>query len=167
MAITDPSILERLQRARTARVKAPYKGPAKQSEKAKAKVAEEKKQRGEDDSAKQKWFKAVRRKLTGTCQCGCARPSSKFDDDNFRSSCCHVFPQRDFESVRYHLLNHVERNFWEGCHTNMDNQSMDKWANMADWDNIKEIFFQLSPLLTDQERATKFYTKFESLVYAN
>lgn len=112
------------------------------------------------------WFKNVRKKLTGKCQCGCNSPSSKHDDRYFRHSCCHVFPKSKFESVRTHPSNFVERAFWGGCHTNMDDQSLDKWVNFADWENIKEIFHELAPLLTDQERATKFYSQFEKLVYA-
>jgi CHASE3 domain sensor protein len=38
---------------------------------------------------------------------------------------------------------------------------------MADWDDIKEKFHQLAPLLTDEERATKFYSTLEKMVYAN
>lgn len=118
-----------------------------------------------EETDKQKWFKLIRTKLTGTCQCGCAQPSSKNDEKNYRSSCCHVFPQRIFKSVQFHPHNFVERAFWGGCHTNFDEQSMDKWVNMADWDNIKEIFYELAPLLTEMERTTKFYRHLENIVY--
>jgi hypothetical protein len=134
---------------------------------AKEKAAKkEDKANGVDDKVKTKWFKARRREMVGVCQCGCARKSSKFEDDNFHASACHILPQRLFESVALHPLNCVERNFWEGCHTNMDNQSMDKWPMFADWEDIKERFYILAPLLTDQERATNFYAHLESLVYA-
>jgi len=129
------------------------------------KKKEEKEQQG--NSGLDNWFNARRKELTGTCQCGCARKSSKHEDDHFRSSCCHIFPQRLFPSVQLHPLNCVERNFWDGCHTNMDNKSMDLWPKFADWDDIKERFFMLAPLLTDEERKKKFYTHFERLVYAN
>lgn len=125
------------------------------------------KQGNNELTEKEKWFRLVRIKLTGTCQCGCARKTSKYEDAHFRSSCAHVFPQRLFKSIQFHPLNWVERNFWEGCHTNMDSQSMDKWVNMADWDNIVEIFHELAPLLTDEERAHKFYGHLERLVYQN
>lgn len=147
----------------------PKKAPtpiAKQSEKMKAKIKEEKKVDNGDEKVKEKWFRARRKELVGVCQCGCARKSSKFDDENFRSSCCHIFPQRLFESIKFHPLNCVERNFWDGCHTNMDNQSMDKWPMFSDWEDIKERFYVLAPLLTDEERATKFYSHLEKLVYA-
>lgn len=138
----------------------------KKSAKRKAKEAQEKQDRNGDDTLKQKWFKARRKQMVGTCQCGCAEKSSKSDDQYFHCSICHIFPQRDFPSVMYHPLNWVERRFWGGCHTNMDEQSMDKWPAMADWDDIVAKFHELAPLLTDEERATKFYTKLEKLVYA-
>lgn len=137
----------------------------KVSDKKAKQIAEEKKKTKGDDTVKEKWFKARRREMVNVCQCGCARKSSKFEDENFRSSICHIFPQRLFESVQFHPLNWVERNFWEGCHSNMDNQSMDKWPLFADWEDIKERFHILSPLLTDEERATKFYKHLEKLVY--
>lgn len=129
---------------------------------------EEKKQRlPDEDSAKEAWFKNVRKKLVGTCQCGCGQKSQKADDTYFRNSCCHILPQRLFESVKYHPLNYVERAFWGGCHTNMDDRSISLWPNMADFDDIREKFFELAPLLTGEERATKFYSQLEILVYAN
>lgn len=137
----------------------------RKSKKKLAQEAEEKKLRGDDDSLMEQWFKARRKELTGTCQCGCGQPSSKKDDTFFRGSCCHIFPKNDFESVMYHPMNCVERAMFGGCHTNLDNQGLDKWPSMADWDDIKERFHILAPLLTDQERALKFYSKLESLVY--
>ena len=121
--------------------------------------------RGNDDTQKEKWFQARRKEMVGVCQCGCGNPSSKKDESTFRSCICHIFPQRLFESVQYHRLNWVERRFWMGCHSNMDNKSMDLWPNFADWDDIKEKFHQLAPLLTDEERKTKFYSHLEKLVY--
>jgi hypothetical protein len=137
------------------------------SNKRAAKQAQEKEARGDNDTLKQKWFKARRKEMVGICQCGCAEKSSKHDDQYFHCSICHIFPQRYFSSIMYHPLNWVERKFWQGCHTNMDEQSMDKWPGMADWDDIVEKFHQLVPLLTDEERSTKFYAHLEKLVYSN
>jgi hypothetical protein len=139
----------------------------KKSKKKLAQEAEKKRIRGDDDTLMEQWFKARRKELTGTCQCGCGKPSQKKDDTFFRGSCCHIFPKATFKSVMYHTLNCVERAMFGGCHHNMDNQGIDKWPSMADWEDIKERFHVLAPLLTDQERATKFYSKLESLIYAN
>lgn len=127
----------------------------------------EKELRNGEDTVLEKWFKARRKELTGTCQCGCGNPSQKKDDTFFRGSCCHIFPKENFESIMYHHLNFVERAMFGGCHTNMDNQGLDKWPAMADFDDIKEKFHVLAPLLTDKERSHKFYTQLEKLVYAN
>jgi len=149
------------------------KSPIPKVSKKKAKeIAEEKEARGEDDTQKEKWFKVRRREMVGVCQCGCGEKSSKMDDANFRSSICHIFPKSIFESVQYHRLNWVERKFWatatsSACHSNMDNKSMDLWPNFADWDDIVAKFHELSPLLTDEERATKYYTHLSKLVYGN
>lgn len=139
----------------------------KVSKKRAAKMAEEKKLRDGDDTLMEKWFKAHRKAMVGVCQCGCAKPSQKKDDLYFRHSCSHIFPKSKFESIMYHPLNFVERAFFGGCHSVMDDTSMDRWPNMADWDDIKEKFHALAPLLTDAERATKFYSQFEKLVYKN
>lgn len=172
MAIDDE--LERNRAARIPRPN-PEKRPMRRvSEKKKAKQEEEKKLVSSDgDTFMQKWHKARRREMTGTCQCGCGETSQKYDDIWFRSSAAHIFPVRDFESVMYNPLNWVERRFWAGlagtsaCHSNMDDTSMHRWPNFADWDDIKEKFYILAPLLTDEERATNFYTRLEKLVYGN
>lgn len=136
----------------------------KVSEKRKAKEKEQREAGGDDGL--DKFFEKMRKRMVGVCQCGCARKSSKFEDDHYRASICHIFPKRIFKSIATNELNWVERNFWEGCHSNLDNQSITKWVNMADWDDIKERFHELSPLLTDEERASKFYQNLEKLVYA-
>ena len=125
-----------------------------------------KEERKGEDSLLENWHKNRRKSCVGTCQCGCGRQSSKKENDHFRSSNAHIFPKKDFPSIMYHPLNHVERNFWDGCHGNMDNRSMDLWINFADWDDIKAKFHELAPLLTVEERSHKFYTHLEKLVYA-
>jgi len=160
--------LEELRRIREQRdlpkVKKQYKIP-KKSKKKIEQEARERDERGNGDTLMEQWFKARRKELTGTCQCGCGKPSQKKDDTLFRGSCCHVFPKSTFESVMYHPLNCIERAMFGGCHARLDEGGLDKWPHMADWDDIKERFHVLSPLLTDKERSTKFYSKLESLVY--
>lgn len=171
MAIDD-----QLARMRAARIAAPppEKKPMRRiSVKKQARLDAEKKLVSSDgDTFKEQWFKARRREMTGTCQCGCAEPSQKENDTWFRGSACHIFPKEIFESVEYHALNWVERRLWaktsgdfNACHSIMDETSMDRWPNMADWDSIKEKFFILAPLLTDEERVHKFYKHLEKLVY--
>jgi len=144
-----------------------YKPIAKKSAKKLKQEAEEKKLRGDDDTLMEQWFKARRKELTGTCQCGCGKPSQKKDDTFFRGSCCHIFPKAIFESVMYHPLNCVERAMFGGCHHNLDNQGIERWPAMADFDDIKERFHVLAPLLTDGERSNKFYILLEKIIYEN
>jgi len=137
------------------------------SPKRQEKINKEKEQRGDDQTEKEKWFQARRKDLSGFCKCGCFEKSQKNDDMYFRHSICHIFPQSKFDSIKLHPLNFVERAFFGGHHSVMDDTSMDRWPNMGDWQDIREKFFILSPLLTDKERATKFYSHLERLVYAN
>lgn len=139
----------------------------RESEKSAAKRISEKIAMSGDESEHQIWFNERRPELTGICQCGCGQKSSKHDDKNFRSSICHIFPQRLFKSIELHPENFVERNFWDGCHSNMDNRSMDLWPNFADWDVIKAKFKILEPLLTEKEKSKKFYTKLGCLASEN
>ncbi len=122
-----------------------------------------------DDLTAQNWgtinFKPVLYEDLQKEQCGCGKPSSKNDDKYFIFSCAHVFPKSKFKSVRYHKMNFVERAFWGGCHSIMDDTSIERWKGFADWEKIKEIFFELAPLLTDEERANKFYSNLEKLIY--
>lgn len=147
----------------------------KVSDKTAAKKKEQEKsnkQRGEEESVKNRWFNRRRLEMVGVCQCGCGSKSSKYQDEHFRNSICHIFPQRLFPSVQFHHLNWVERAFWtvgkgSSCHTNMDNRSMDKWPMFADWEDIKAKFYELAPLLSEEERKKKFYKHLERLVYSN
>lgn len=165
MSTTNPEILRRLQLAKEPRGKKVPQPIPKESEKKKKANAEEKKLRARDDTLMEKWFNARRKEMTGTCMCGCGMPSQKKDDLYFRHSAAHIFPKAQFPSVMYHPLNWVERAFWGGCHTNMDQQGIDQWPNMADFDDIKEKFHTLAPMLTDEERGMKFYSRLEELVY--
>ena len=92
----------------------------KVSEKKAKEMAEEKKERGEDDTMKEKWFKARRKEMVGVCQCGCGEKSSKMEDAHFRSSICHIFPKGLFESVQYHKLN------WDLMKTNQTGIILDE-----------------------------------------
>jgi len=133
---------------------------AKQSQKMK----QQKKAEKPDRDAKEVWFAEINNKLTGFCGCGCGEKSSKNDPVYFRHSCAHIFPKNIFKSIRFDPLNYVERNYHNGCHTNMDSRSMDHWPNMEDWETIKDRFRSLAPKLTKAERAHKFYAHLERLI---
>ena len=159
--------LDKLPKEAVAKKKVSIK---KVSDKRAAEIKEQKVVVGEDETIKEKWFKRRRGEMVGTCQCGCGMPSSKYDDKNFRSSICHIFPQRLFPSIQFHHLNWVERKFWatkdtSACHSQMDNKSMDLWVNFADWDDIKEKYHQLVEIITEEEKKQKFFTHLTKLIY--
>lgn len=135
------------------------------SDKRSAKLKEQKESGG--DNEMDLFFERNRRKMIGICQCGCAEKSQKKDDTFYRNCICHIFPKRIFKSIATNDFNWVERTFWGGHHSNMDNKSIDLWVNFADWEDIKEKFHQLAPLLNPEERKTKFYSHLEKLVYNN
>lgn len=171
------SYFERLQKIKLGQLPKEAVAKAKKpirkiSDKKAAEIEAAKPTPGEDETIKERWFKNRRKECVGICQCGCSMPSSKYDDKNFRSSICHIFPQRLFPSVQFHHLNWVERKFWatkdtSACHSQMDNKSMDIWPQMADFDDIKEKFSILEPLLTNEERKKKFYLHLKKLVADN
>jgi len=172
--MATPEDLERMYRARIPKEKKKPKPLRAVAPKTQARKDAEKKLGSSDgDTIKEQWFKARRKEMVGVCQCGCGEFSQKKDDIYFRHSIAHIFPKHLFKSIEYHPLNWVERRFWAGkngtsaCHSIMDDTGMDRWPNMEDWPIIKERFFVLAPLLTDEERATNFYTRLEKLVYAN
>ena len=117
------------------------------------------------DGGLDKWFEERRKELIGTCQCGCGQPSQKKDDTFYRGSCCHIFPKATFKSISAHPLNFVERAMFGGCHSNMDNKSIDLWPNMADWFDIKEKITRLIPFIRPEEKKHKLYQKITSLIY--
>lgn len=166
--------LGRMRLARIPRVKPEKKPMRRISLKKLAQQATERKLVSSDgDTLKEQWFKARRKEMVGVCQCGCGEPSQKYNDIYFRCSAAHIFPKHLFKSIEYHPLNFVERRFWAGyngtsaCHGIMDDTSIERWPGMADWEDIKEKFYILAPLLTEEERATTFYKLLEKLVYAN
>jgi hypothetical protein len=136
------------------------------AKKSKKRIEREKKMLLNDDNY-DGWFEERRKNLVGVCQCGCGEKSQKKDDTYYRHCICHIFPKRLFKSVATHPMNFVERAFWGGCHTNLDEQSMDKWVGMADWDDIKAKVEAMLPYIAEEEKKHKFYSQLENLIREN
>lgn len=113
------------------------------------------------------WFDDRRQELSGICQCGCGKPSSKDSDQYYKYSIAHIFPKAIFKSIATHPVNYVERAFWGGCHTIMDTKGIDYWPNMADWATIKERILILLPLVDKKERTHKLYAIIEQTAIMN
>jgi len=142
----------------------PKKPIAKVSVKKQAEVEADKAARNGDETVKQKWFAEQRPRLDEYCGCGCGQRTMKFNDQ-FCFSIAHVLPQKLFPSVQFHTEVWVSR-AW-ACHTNMDTRSMDRWPTYRDWPEICRKVRVLEPLLTDQERKTKFFGKLWKMVSEN
>lgn len=97
------------------------------------------------------WFLDRRSEMTGFCQCGCGRRSSKYEDDHYKASAAHILSQRLFLSVAAHPFNFIEMNFWDGCHTNMDDRSVELWPNMECWEEIVRRFAIIYPCIAPAE----------------
>lgn len=117
-----------------------------------------------NDAELEQWFKDRRKELTGTCMCGCGQTTTKADDKFYKHSICHILPKAKFKSVATHKLNYIELSFWDGCHSNMDNRSMELWPNMECWPLIVERVQQMEQQLTDAEKRSKFFTQLKSLI---
>ena len=165
MAITDPNILNSLLKARTPKAKKKQKPIAKQSEKKKKQVAEEK--RSGTDGQMDLFFLSLRKSMTGKCLF-CNGKSQKHDDQTFHFSLAHLFPKAIFPSVATHSDNVIELCFYENsCHTQFDNGRI-TWEfikDSAEWELIKEKLLNVLPAIAIEERSHKLYSKVESLVY--
>lgn len=98
------------------------------------------------------WFEDFRKEMTGFCW-NCGRPSSKYNDYEYRCSAAHILPKKLFRSVELHPLNRLELCFWgEGsCHTNYDNKTLDL-TEMNCYDTIIERFLKIYPHIAPHER---------------
>ena len=155
MAITNPDILSRLQRARTAKPKKVYEGPKAMSEKKKAEIAEEKKAREEGgDPGLVKWFPERRMEMTGRC-CLCQGRTQKWDDETYASSLHHLFEKSLFPSVATHPDNCIEVCYYgNSCHANLHNGTI-TWElliDSAEWPMLLEKIRKIVPYIAESER---------------
>lgn len=149
--MVNEEILNRLQRARTPREKKLPKPIAKVSDKKKAVDASAKKALGEDDTFKEKWFKARRKEMTGKCA-HCGEPSCRDNNEYFRFSICHILSKNLFESVALHPLNWIELcHFGNSCHANLDNKMLDL-IDLHCFDTVIERFVAMYPAIDKAER---------------
>ncbi len=145
----------------------PKKAIAKVSKK--RKLENEKSKQNEGDSEMDRFFELMRKEMTGKCLF-CGGKTEKNNDKYYKFSIAHLFPKKPsmFPSIATHPLNWLELcYFGNSCHSNFDNGklSFELLKDSKEWDVIVDKFNQLAPLLTDAERAKKFYTNLETLIY--
>lgn len=142
---------ERMQGVREPEPKKEKKPLKPESDKTKAKKAQEKADRGDTDTFKETWFKARRKEMVGTCE-HCGDPSCRDNNDYFRFSIAHILPKNLFESVALHPLNWIELcHFGKSCHTNFDNKMLDI-MDLNCFDTVIERFIAMYPLIDPAER---------------
>lgn len=137
----------------------------KQSEKKKKEI-EEQKQSG--DSKMDLFFQEQRKRMTGKCLFT-GEKSLRDDDDRFHFSIAHLLPKRPvnkggFPSVATHPENWIELS-WD-AHTDFDNGKI-SWEMLKDsseWLIIREKLLILLPLISDEEKKIKLYSRLETLV---
>lgn len=159
---------------------------SKVSAKRQAKLDEQKKQGS--DSEMDLFFTAMLKRCTGRCLF-CNQKTTAIDpnfwrDDNSkwsqeandkaherkieslrRASVAHLLEKRNFKSVATNEDNWIEL-CWS-CHTSFDNGKI-SWLMLKDskeWDVIKEKLLSVLPMVAQEERKHKLYSKLNHLVY--
>lgn len=154
MSITNQDTLLRLQLARVPKPKKEQKPIAKQSEKKKQQVKEEK-QSGESE-ALQTWFNERRIEMTGRCAL-CGGKTEKHNDATFKRSIHHLLDKREtmFPSVALHPDNWLEVcHFGNSCHENIHNKTI-TWElliDSAEWKFILDKLKKVYPFIAYPER---------------
>jgi hypothetical protein len=135
---------------------------AKVSKKRAAQIEEDKK-KGSDDEL-WNFFLEMRKKMTGRCLFT-GEKSFKHDDERFHFSIAHLLEKRNFKSVATHPENWIELS-WD-AHTDFDNGkiSWDMLKDSAEWTIIKEKLLLVLPMVAEEERKHKLYSKLNELIY--
>lgn len=158
--------MEHIMKGRPLPEKKKYTIPNK-SEKRKAKEAEQK-AKGTDGEM-DRFFHSMRKNMTGSCLF-CGGKTQKKDDETFHFSLAHLLPKAIFPSVATSPDNIIELCFYgESCHTNFDNGII-TWEFIKDskeWDIIKEKLLNVMPMIAEEERKHKLYSKLNNLVYGD
>lgn len=108
-----------------------------------------------EDTELELWFKVIRNKLKGVCECGCGQPSSKFSDKFFKFSCCHLLAKSIFKSIATHPMNYLELTaFGKSCHTTFDSMGYEhcKKTKPVLWEIVVERFNIIYPSIAESER---------------
>ncbi len=139
------------------------KKPMKKVSDKKAKEIAEAKKAGTDGEM---WafFVEQRKRMTGKCLFT-GEKSLKHDDERFHFSIAHLLPKKYFKSVATHPEGWIELS-WD-AHTDFDNGKI-SWLMLRDsseWKILKEKLLNILPMVAEEERKHKIYSKLIDLVY--
>lgn len=113
------------------------------------------------------FFLSQRKNMTGYCLF-CGGKTTKDDDKTFHYSLAHLLPKRAFKSVSTHPDILIELcHFGNSCHANFDNGiiSWDDISKKPAWGVIKEKLKKILPLVSEQEKRNKLYSRIFDLVF--
>ena len=98
-----------------------------------------------------RWFKEVRKSMTGVCQ-NCGGKTCKDNDKEYKRSIAHILQKAYFKSVATHPDNFLELCFYgNSCHTNLDNGMIDL-IEMNCFDTIIQKFTKIYPHIAQEEK---------------
>lgn len=146
------------------------KGKKPLSPKSKKKIAEENEQKESGtDEGMDKFFISQRRYMSGKCLF-CNQPSFKNNDERFHFSIAHLLPKRPVKKGGFPSVGTNENNWIElcwNCHTDFD-RGMITWEFIFDskeWKIISEKLHSILPLVAEEERKHKLYSRLTELLY--
>lgn len=84
----------------------------------------------------EKWFKEMRKEMTGVC-CECGKTTSKHNDKYYKWSICHIVPKSLVPSAATNTFNWIE--LCQQHHCQFDN-TFDKAAAMMCFGEVKQKF---------------------------
>lgn len=135
----------------------------KQSNKKIKEIAEAKK--SGSDNEMDAFFQAMRKRLKGKCLF-CNSGTTWKNEELWRIAIAHLLPKSKFKSIGTNENNWVEL-CWN-CHTDFDSSKI-TWLMLKDsleWNILKEKLLTILPLVAEEERKNKLYSKLNDLVYA-
>jgi hypothetical protein len=98
-----------------------------------------------------RWFREVRKSMTGTCA-NCGGKSCRDNDREYKRSVAHILPKAVFKSVATHPDNWIELCFYgNSCHTNLDHGMIDL-IEMNCFDTIIQKFTKIYPHIAQEEK---------------
>jgi hypothetical protein len=105
--------------------------------------------------ALEKWFENIAKEEAGDCLCWeCGK---RVPDAFIRAAAAHIFPKKHFHSVATHPLNYLILPA-SCCHDRT--HKVHSFKKMVIWSEAVDRFLQFRHLLTQKERALKYYTLF-------
>ncbi len=116
------------------------------------------------DQGMDKFFLAMRKKCKGKCLF-CNSATTYKDEERWRIAIAHLLPKSKFISIATNEFNWIEL-CWD-CHRKFDDGFI-SWQCVHDskeWETIKEKLFEVLPLVDDEEKKNKLYSKLIELVY--